>query len=285
VQPFVSGSISKTVNMPAEATVEDIEDAYIRAWELGLKCVAIYRDGSKGSQAVSTSDDSEEETTEDEAQNEFVEDIPEIEDNGEEHPPDVSEVFTKREKKTSPLPHEFESATRRKVPEEAESVRKKFRVDTVEGYIHVGLFSDGTPGEIFVNITKAKPTISGLIDQWAIALSIGLQYGVPLAKYVEKFKNVSFKPSGFTGGDEVCKVAQSVVDYVARYLEHRFVDAPAPPTPTEMEEFQAAMAEAPIGEEPDSDRTGTPCPDCGTAMVQNGTCEVCPQCGETTGCG
>lgn len=279
VQPFVSGSISKTVNMPAEATVEDIEDAYIRSWELGLKCVAIYRDGSKGSQAVSTSDDFDEE------EDDFVEDIPEMEDEGEDENPDVSEVLTMQEEKTSPAAHEFEPP-RHKVPEEAESVRKKFRVDQVEGYIHVGLFEDGTPGEIFVNITKAKPTISGLIDQWAIALSIGLQYGVPLAKYVEKFKNVSFKPSGFTGGDEVCKVAQSIVDYVARYLEHRFVDAPEPLTPTEMEELQsAAMTEVPIGENGDTERTGTPCPECGTEMVQNGTCEVCPQCGETTGCG
>lgn len=294
VQPFVSGSISKTVNMPAEATVEDIEDAYVRAWELGLKCVAIYRDGSKGSQAVSMSDDSEEEeATGDEVaddtgavQSEFVEDIPEMEDEGEERPPDVSEVLTKREKKTSPFSHKFEPATRRKVPEEADAIRKKFRVDDVEGYIHVGLFDDGTPGEIFVNITKAKPTISGLIDQWAIALSIGLQYGIPLSKYVEKFKNVAFKPSGFTGGDEVCKVAQSIVDYVARYLEHRFVKHPEPPTPTEMEELQsAAMTEVPIGENADTERTGTPCPECGTEMVQNGTCEVCPQCGETTGCG
>jgi ribonucleoside-diphosphate reductase alpha chain len=167
------------------------------------------------------------------------------------------------------------------VPEEAESIRKKFRVDQVEGYIHVGLFENGDPGEIFVNITKAKPTISGLIDQWAIALSIGLQYGVPLEKYVEKFKNVSFKPAGFTGGDEVCKVAQSVVDYVARYLEHRFLNEP------EMVEGGIAQAVSDYMSRRDGkqETTGTPCPECGTAMIQNGTCEVCPQCGETTGCG
>ena len=318
VQPFVSGSISKTINMPAESTIEDIRDAYVKAWDLGLKCEAIYRDGSKGSQAVSTSAEDEDD--------DFVEDIPEIQthealeavaqdyEEGElalldihqrldvtirEELVDMIKATDAREVVTSlellleenledlyTAAIEFDKGVpeRRKVPEEAESIRKKFRVDNVEGYIHVGLFDDGSPGEIFVNVSKAKPTIAGLLDQWAIALSIGLQYGVPLEKYVEKFKNVSFKPAGFTGGDEVCKVAQSVVDYVARYLEHRFVNKPEPVDGGIMKAIDDYVQQN-AGTDAAKETTGTPCPECGNRMVQNGTCEVCPQCGETTGCG
>src|SRR3982075_3443970 len=182
IQPFVSGSISKTVNLPTEATGEDIQQTFMESWKLGLKCIAIYRDGCKRSQPLSTSLDKE---------------------------------------KKAPAEVEYR-AMRRKLPDERKAVTHKFDIQGHEGYLTVGLYEDGMPGELFVTMAKEGSTISGLMDAFATQTSYSLQFGVPLKFMVDKFSHMRFEPSGFTKNKEI-PIAKSIVDYIFRWMASHFL--------------------------------------------------------------
>jgi ribonucleoside-diphosphate reductase alpha chain len=254
IQPFVSGSMSKTVNLPNEATVEDIENVYLESWRLGLKCVSIYRDGCKRSQPLSTKKDG-----------------------------DVATAAAPAE----PQP------VRRKLPDERHSITHKFDIQGHEGYITVGLYEDGTPGEIFLTMNKEGSTLSGLMDSFATQTSLALQYGVPLRIMVNKFSHMRFEPSGFTKNPEI-PIAKSIIDYIFRWLASRFLE------PEEQEAVGvvrrttdttisvAAPPQAPTARGTPltfvGDADAPPCPECGAITVRNGTCYKCMNCGATTGC-
>src|ERR671932_437124 len=190
VQPFISGAISKTVNLPNEVSVDDIADVYMDAWKLGVKAIAIYRDNCKVAQPLSGKSDKLE--------------LP----------------------ATPPIP----LTQRRRLPEDRTEIGRKFRVGDYEGYIHVGLYEDGTPGDIFVDIAKEGTTLAGLMNSFMISVSLGLQYGVPLEVYVSKFAHMRFEPSGMTNDPDI-RVAKSIVDYVFRWMGKKFL------TPDQQEEI------------------------------------------------
>jgi ribonucleoside-diphosphate reductase alpha chain len=194
IQPFLSGAISKTVNMPEAATAEEIANVYMEGWKLGLKAIAIFRDGSKRSQPLSTGKKKDKE----EQQQEPV------------------AAAAKPEPAADPKPY------RRRLPDERRAVTHKFQIAGHEGYITVGLYPDGQPGEIFLKMAKEGSTISGLMDTLATMTSISLQYGVPLRDLVNKFSHMRFEPSGFTGNSEI-PIAKSTVDYIFRWMGSRFL--------------------------------------------------------------
>jgi ribonucleoside-diphosphate reductase alpha chain len=261
VQPFISGAISKTINMPTDATVEDIMEAYLTAWRLGVKAVAIYRDGCKRTQPLNT------------ARSEKAE---------------VAALVEAR-----PI--------RRRLPQDCRSVRHKFDIAGHEGYIHVGLFDDGSPGELFIKIAKEGSTISGLMDTIGILTSMALQYGVPLDVLVSKFSHVRFEPSGFTKNPEI-PLAKSLIDYIFRFLGAKFLspdqhaavglglpdrqpDAERPLAPAVPHTGTALTLESVVeslGFSPQSDAPS--CADCGAIMIRNGSCYKCLNCGATSGC-
>src|SRR3954465_5985844 len=257
VQPFISGAISKTINMPEECTAEDIMDAYIESWKLGLKAVAIYRDGSKRVQPLSSG------TGKGEKKSLVL---------AAAQPAAVTEKIVYR-------------PVRRKLPDERQSLTHKFSIGGHEGYITVGLYEDGTPGEVFISMAKEGSTISGLMDTLATSISYGLQYGVPLKFFVDKFSHVRFEPSGWTGNQQV-PYAKSIIDYIFRWLGARFLGIvenneagetpklrPTVPEPQQALPFAApAMADAPL------------CSECGSFMTRNGSCYKCENCGGTSGC-
>ena len=255
VQPFISGAISKTINMPQESTADDIADAYMDAWRLGLKAVAIYRDGSKGAQPLSTgqSDEGEADAAAD----------------------------------TTPRP------LRRRLPDERESLTHKFSVGGHEGYLTVGLYPDTKqPGEIFIRMAKEGSTISGLMDNFATAISLTLQYGVPLHTLVEKFGHVRFEPSGWTNNKDI-HYAKSITDYIFRWLGARYAPhneeavgqiGQALPTATASPPPSDSVAEEEGVQAMDSPVDGPPCTECGSIMTVNGNCYRCPNCGSTSGC-
>ena len=187
-QPFISGAISKTVNVPREATVEDISQAYIESWRLGVKAIAIYRDGSKRTQPLNTSRD--------------------------------KAPGSKAEARVVAQP------VRRKLPDERQAITHKFEIAGHEGYITIGLYEDGMPGEIFLVMAKEGSTISGFADAFAQAVSYALQYGVPLQVLVDKFSHVRFEPAGMTKNPQI-RIAKSIVDYVFRWLATKFLSAEA----------------------------------------------------------
>jgi len=246
VQPFLSGAISKTVNMPNDATPEQIMDVYMTAWRLGLKSVAIYRDGCKRTQPLSTALDEK-----------------------------------KGGQQAEPKP------VRRRLPDERKSITRKFSVGGHEGYFTVGMYDDGTPGEIFIVMSKEGSVVSGLMDCFATAVSMALQYGVPLSVLVKKFSHTRFEPSGFTNDKEI-PIAKSVIDYIFRWLALKFLPSEEQPEATQdtpvmsnhtkvsTEEWErkvfAMQADAP------------PCVECGAIMVRNGACYKCLNCGSTYGC-
>ncbi|MGB6198400.1 MAG: vitamin B12-dependent ribonucleotide reductase, partial [Candidatus Acidiferrales bacterium] len=204
-QPFLSGAISKTINMPEESTIEDIMQAYIEAWKLGVKAVAIYRDNSKGSQPLSASSES----SGDKADRKEKEAAATARANEIE-----SAVAEQREL--------FIRALRKKLPSERQSVTHKFNISGHEGYLTVGMYDDGAPGEIFIKMAKEGSTLSGILDGFALSVSIGLQYGVPMKTLVDKLIHTRFEPSGFTGNPKI-PYAKSVLDYIARWLGGRFI--------------------------------------------------------------
>ncbi len=257
VQPFISGAISKTINMPEESKVEDIMDAYIESWRLGLKAVAIYRDGSKRVQPLSSGTGKSEKKTPGPVAI---------------APPQVIEKIVYR-------------PVRRKLPDERQSLTHKFSIGGHEGYITVGLYEDGTPGEVFISMAKEGSTISGLMDTLATSISYGLQYGVPLKFFVDKFSHVRFEPSGWTGNQQV-PYAKSIIDYIFRWLGARFLGIteaneigdvprlrPTEPDPQVALPFDAnVVSDAPL------------CSECGSIMTRNGSCYKCENCGGTSGC-
>jgi ribonucleoside-diphosphate reductase alpha chain len=260
VQPFISGAISKTINMPEESTVEEVMDAYTESWKLGLKAVAIYRDNSKRVQPLSSSTGKGAKAA-----------------NG----PAAAAPAVVIEKVVEKIVYQ---PSRRKLPMERNSITHKFSIGGHEGYMTVGLYEDGTPGELFVTMAKEGSTISGLMDSFATAVSYALQYGVPLKFFVDKFSHVRFEPSGWTGNPTV-PYAKSIMDYIFRWLGARFLgpefavgeagDAPklkaTDPVP-QQELFAPAVSDAPT------------CSECGGLMTRNGSCFKCENCGGTSGC-
>jgi ribonucleoside-diphosphate reductase alpha chain len=231
VQPFLSGGISKTVNMAATSTVGDVANVYMRAWELGLKCVAIYRDGCKASQPASA----------------------------------------KAEKKEETKPIGLQWGQRKRLADERMSVTHKFSIGGQDGYVHAGLNPDGTPGEIFLSISKAGSTLHGLVDMAATAMSLALQHGAPLTTLLDKLKGVRFEPSGFTGNQAIPR-ADSIADYLAKWLEIRFLQNAQVDKPKDAPQMGSSMH-------------GDPCRNCGNLTVRAGSCWCCLTCGSTTGCG
>jgi ribonucleoside-diphosphate reductase alpha chain len=267
IQPFISGAISKTVNMPEAVTVEDVAQVYLDAWKLGVKAIAIYRDNCKVAQPLSGKGEK--------AQGTLV-------------PPVGATVAAPR---------------RRRLPDDRTEVGRKFRVGEYEGYIHVGLFEDGTPGDIFVDIAKEGTTLAGLMNSFMISVSLGLQYGVPLEVYVSKFAHMRFEPSGLTNDPDI-RSAKSIVDYVFRWMGKKFLSV------DQQEEIGILSAEvrarlsaayaagapqihdldAPIPTPGQTALFNThedaiECSRCGGRMVRAGTCYTCRDCGTSTGCG
>jgi len=255
VQPFISGAISKTINMPNKATVEEIMDAYMEAWRLGVKAVAIYRDGCKRTQPLNTSKT------------------------------EKTEAKAKAETATERRP------VRRRLSQDCRSLRHKFDIAGHEGYIHVGQYEDGTPGEIFIKIAKEGSTIAGLMDTIGILTSMAMQYGVPLDVLVSKFSHVRFEPSGFTKNPEI-PVAKSLIDYVFRFLGAKFLSPDqhaavglSLPDRSDAGSENGSAAESEVealGFSPQSDAPS--CADCGAIMIRNGSCYKCLNCGATSGC-
>ena len=268
VQPFLSGAISKTVNMPNEASIEDIMQAYVEAWQLGVKAVAIYRDGSKRTQPLNTK-----QTEKAEAAAEAV------------------------AEETKPAEPDYRSI-RHKLPDERASITHKFSISGHEGYITVGLYPNGAPGEIFIVMSKEGSVVSGLMDSFATAVSLALQYGVPLTTLVNKFAHSRFEPSGVTNNPNI-RFAKSITDYIFRWMALKFLSPDNHPADDSASmENQTKLAERPAL------RTATttssvsdveprvfqlqsdapPCAECGSIMVRNGACYKCLNCGSTSGC-
>jgi len=275
VQPFISGAISKTVNMPAESTPDEIMQTFIEAWQLGLKSITVYRDGSKSGQPLTTSLD-------DKAKN-----------------PTLSSDTPAK----APAPKPY----RRRLPNERPSITHKFSIAGHEGYITVGLYDDNMPGEIFIRMAKEGSVVSGLVDAFATATSIMLQYGVPLEVLVNKFSHTRFEPSGYTTNPKL-PTAKSILDYIFRWLSLKFVEKVEAPIavrfhPIEVIEKMTASASAldaavAIAEQPAAksevkessfishtpETDAPPCPDCGSIMIRNGACFKCINCGSSNGC-
>ncbi len=286
-QPFISGAISKTINLPNEATVEDVKEVYIQSWKLGIKALALYRDGSKMSQPLNTKKE-EEETEEKEAEKVIV--------------------YQPR---------------RRRLADERQAITHKFSIAGHEGYLTIGLYDDGQPGEIFITMAKQGSVISGLMDAFATSISMSLQYGVPVGVIARKFTNSRFEPYGFTSNPQI-RITKSIVDYIARYLALKFLtpaeladlgiksDSPAGSSqtaldlgpsstgavPIKVEEKAPTIAKEPVipntvdtiqreeeemSSTPATHSDAPPCPTCGSMTTKTGTCYTCLSCGSSTG--
>jgi ribonucleoside-diphosphate reductase alpha chain len=287
-QPFISGAISKTVNLPENASVEDIMEAYLQAWKLGLKAVAVYRDGCKKSQPLSAAGTKTANSSKDDPRPEAA------------------------------APHEEENlnapprAVRHKLQEERASITHKFKVGDHEGYITVGLYPNGDPGELFVTMAKEGSTVSGLMDSFALAVSIALQHGVPLKLFCEKFAHTRFEPSGWSGNADI-GYAKSIMDYIFRWLQMRFLTGQQGMLFENLRLRQGPSGQGPGMSDVNESSTGslTPnprslnpgsvhaadalagiidlgdapsCSFCGSIMTRNGSCYRCGSCGSTSGC-
>jgi len=282
-QPFLSGAISKTVNLPNECTVEDIENAYLESWKLGLKAVAVYRDGCKRSQPLSTSKRTNADGTLGGSDGGTAPGPQEMAKTMGLTPEElVVKVASLANPKGAPV------AVRRKLPETRQSLTHKFSIADHEGYVTVGLYENGMPGEIFVRMAKEGSTISGLMDSFATAISLALQHGVPLKLLVDKFSHTRFEPSGWTGNPEISR-ASSIMDYLFRWLGQKFL----PTRPPEQLELQVEAPPATVTAAPSvsasnktwAQETDAPaCHECGTIMVRSGACYKCSNCGATSGC-
>jgi ribonucleoside-diphosphate reductase alpha chain len=292
VQPFISGAISKTVNMPTEATPEEIAGAYQLAWKAGVKALAIYRDGSKRTQPLSTGN-------------------------------------------KLPEPTQAARPTRRRMPDEREAITHHFSIADHDGYITVGKYEDGSPGEVFMKMAKQGSTVAGLMDSLAICMSLALQHGVPLQVMADKLSHMRFEPSGFTGNSEI-PMAKSIIDYVVRWLSSKFLsegeqrqvgiiteqlraEARALAETESLLDADGDGADEPSGTVivlPTAQATATPeapattpgqtaiplspaqggaytfrmqtdgaiCSSCGWTMIRSGSCYKCENCGSTSGC-
>jgi len=280
-QPFISGANSKTVNVPKEATVEEIEQAYLESWRLGAKAVSIYRDGSKRTQPLNTSKEARAISTD---------------------PTDAVDAAVAAALAANRGP------VRRRLPDERQSITHKFDIAGHEGYITVGLFEDGMPGEIFLVMAKEGSTISGFADAFAQAISYALQYGVPLSSLVDKFSHVRFEPSGMTRNPDV-RFAKSIVDYIFRWMASKFlspeaqfhagvnnreeVAEPAVPVPQASvaapSTVAVSMSTTVVSTSSSfaamrNQEDAPPCSMCGSIMVRSGSCYKCSNCGTTSGC-
>jgi ribonucleoside-diphosphate reductase alpha chain len=262
IQPFISGAISKTVNLPETATIQEVADLYSEAWRLGVKAIAIYRDNCKVAQPLSGKGEK------------------------------GQQVLAPAGAVAAPK--------RRRLPDDRTEIGRKFRVGEYEGYIHVGVFDDGSPGDIFVDIAKDGTTLQGLMNSLMIAVSMGLQYGVPPEVYVSKLSHLRFEPSGPTNDADI-RTAKSIVDYIFRWFGKKFLDV------DQQEEAGILSAEVranlaakyanggstPAAEAPAPGQTALfnsfedaiECNRCGGRMVRAGTCYTCRDCGTSTGCG
>jgi ribonucleoside-diphosphate reductase alpha chain len=270
VQPFISGAISKTVNLPETATADEVAKLFVESWKLGVKAIAIYRDNCKVAQPLSGKKE------------------------------DGAQALLEIATPATPLP----ATRRRRLPDDRAEIGRKFRVGDYEGYIHVGLYEDGTPGDIFVDIAKEGTTLAGLMNSIMISVSLGMQYGVPLEVYVSKFAHMRFEPSGMTNDPDI-RAAKSIVDYIFRWMGKKFL------TVDQQEEIgilspevRARLAEGyrPGGDAPAADATpleaappgqtalfnafedAQECARCGGRMVRTGSCYTCRDCGTNTGC-
>jgi ribonucleoside-diphosphate reductase alpha chain len=274
VQPFLSGAISKTINMPKEATVEEIMQAYTDGWRLGLKAVAIYRDGSKRTQPVNTSKE------------------------GDRKPDALTGVAGT----ATASPRMF----RKRMPATRRSITHKFEVAGHEGYLTVGLYDDGRPGELFITMAKEGSTVGGIMDSFGTAISLCLQYGVPTRELIRKFSHSRFEPSGFTKNPDI-PMAKSLVDYIFRWMELTFPDGKAVPALSGGTTTPPPLAVAPSGPAPAAttatSHPATPseggrihdqfrhladdapvCDVCGAITTRNGACYRCHVCGNSMGC-
>ncbi len=300
VQPFLSGAISKTVNLPKDATEEDIWEAYMTAWRLGIKAVAVYRDGSKRTQPLTTGD----------------------EDEGAKK----KEVGSKKEVEYKPM--------RKRMPDERQAITHAYRIGNHKGYLTVGLYENGMPGEIFIAAAKEGSVISGLLDSFALSISLALQYGVPLKFLANKFTHSRFEPSGYTNNPDI-RIAKSIVDYIFRWLALKFLshedqaelgvngfnhadiakedeekndaktevtettkkttkslevdlDGDSNPDALYMEETEESIKSLTLGDDAsitfEMQEDSPPCGTCGSIMVRNGSCYKCLNCGSTSGC-
>jgi len=273
-QPFLSGAISKTINMPEESTIEDISNAYLESWRLGLKAVAIYRDNSKRSQPLSAAKDAQKE--------------------------EKKSAAAPVARAVEPVQRElFARAQREKMPYERASVTHKFSVSGHEGYITVGMYEDGRPGEVFIKMAKEGSTLSGVMDGLAMTISLGLQYGVPLKVFVDKLLNTRFEPSGITANPNI-RFVSSVLDYIARWLGGRFISpdylklsggathaensGPAVPAPAILPALSSLPAPSSTMKPTNAQEGAPTCSECGMLMVPNGACYKCENCGSTSGC-
>jgi ribonucleoside-diphosphate reductase alpha chain len=281
-QPFLSGAISKTINMPEDSTVEDIMEAYIESWKLGLKAVAIYRDNSKGSQPLSAAGKKEDEKAA-------------------AAPAPVAAAVVAPAEAPALQQDLFPGTKRRKLPAERDSITHKFSVGGHEGYLTVGKYKDGSPGEIFIKMAKEGSTLSGIMDAFALSVSISLQYGVPLKALCDKFVNSRFEPSGYTGNPRI-RYAKSVVDYLGRWLGGKFISPDYLDSDASLTEQPAAISVVASTPEPAAPATGRVaetetltrpraaiedapyCSECGMLMTPNGSCYKCSNCGSTSGC-
>jgi ribonucleoside-diphosphate reductase alpha chain len=283
-QPFISGAISKTVNLPENASVEDIMEAYLQAWKLGLKAVAVYRDGCKKSQPLSAAGTKTANSSKDDP------------------------------RPGAAAPHEEDNlnapprAVRHKLQEERASITHKFKVGDHEGYITVGLYPDGEPGELFITMAKEGSTVSGLVDSFALAVSIALQHGVPLKLLCEKFAHTRFEPSGWTSNPDI-GFAKSIMDYIFRWLQLRFLTGQQQMLFENLRLRPAGVSTivGPVGDihgsVPEDKRSvsgsvhaadalagiidlgdAPTCSFCGSIMTRNGSCYRCGSCGSTSGC-
>jgi ribonucleoside-diphosphate reductase alpha chain len=268
VQPFISGAISKTVNLPETVTVDEVSGLLLDSWKLGVKAIAIYRDNCKVAQPLSGKGEKGEQLA----------------------------VAA-----SPPVP----LTQRRRLPEDRVEVGRKFRVGDYEGYIHVGLYEDGTPGDIFVDIAKEGTTLAGLMNSFMISVSLGLQYGVPLEVYVSKFAHMRFEPSGMTNDPDI-RVAKSIVDYIFRWMGKKFLSTEhqeevgilSPEVRARLAQSYAALEGQPAAAEPGAAEAAPPgqtalfnnwedaveCAKCGGRMVRTGSCYTCRDCGTNTGC-
>jgi ribonucleoside-diphosphate reductase alpha chain len=290
-QPFISGAISKTVNLPNNASIDDISDAYLQAWKLGIKAVAIYRDGCKSSQPLSAAGSKTADSTS----------------------ANSGTAAVVREEADLNAPPR---AVRHKLQEERASITHKFKVGDHEGYVTVGLYPNGDPGELFVKMAKEGSTVSGLMDSFALAVSLALQHGVPLKVFCEKFAHTRFEPSGWSGNPDI-GYAKSIMDYIFRWMQMRFLTGQQqmlfetfrPRLSNGVADASATQAEG-VGSQsaPRRPETGTrepgagsvhaadalssivdlgdapSCSFCGSIMTRNGSCYRCMSCGSTSGC-
>jgi ribonucleoside-diphosphate reductase alpha chain len=247
VQPFLSGAISKTINLPNNIDPEQIVDLYTKAWQKGIKAMAVYRDGSKRIQPLQTRD-----------------------------APAKPEVVN---------PDIIPTARRRRLPRDRVSATHKFSISGYEGYVTIGQYEDGTPGEMFIRMAKAGSVISGLMDGFALSISMALQYGVPLEVLCEKYTHTRFEPSGFTTNPEI-PMTTSILDYIFRWIASRYLKNDEEVMPGVPQPVQQRLTDIGyLGKSHPNEMDGPACPKCGAIMVRSGTCHTCRSCGTSGGCG